>query len=226
MSQALAAYDAGRWDEARKALESARAQRPDAPEVAETLARVDEAQRLDSLNRLQKLAETLESAENWHSAASTYRSMLEVDENVQVARDGLRRAEALATLYDRLDAHLERPERLSDAGVLREVESLLAQARRVAAPGAELQRRINGLGELVSSFGQPVLAELRSDANTEVTIYRVGQLGRFETRQVERRPGSYTVHGSRPGYRDVRLEWVIEPGKEPAPLDVRCEEML
>lgn len=152
--------------------------------------------------------------------------MLEIDTNGQQAAQGRRRAEELAALYDRLAFHLGQPDRLSDGTALREAESLLARARDVASPGAELRRRIDRLGALVADYGQPVLAELRSDAATEVTIFRVGRLGRFESRQLELRPGSYTVLGSRPGYRDVRLQLIIEPGQAPAPLDVRCEETL
>jgi hypothetical protein len=32
------------------------------------------------------------------------------------------------------------------------------------------------------------------------------------------------VVGTRPGYRDVRRELVIVPGRQPEPLVVRCEE--
>jgi len=59
-----------------------------------------------------------------------------------------------------------------------------------------------------------------------VTIYRVGRLGTFTRQTLDLRPGTYTIVGSRQGYRDVRLELVVRPGETPAPLSVRCEEEI
>jgi hypothetical protein len=39
-------------------------------------------------------------------------------------------------------------------------------------------------------------------------------------------PGRYTVVGTRTGFRDVRREITIEPGREPAALVIRCEEQI
>ena len=72
----------------------------------------------------------------------------------------------------------------------------------------------------------PVRVRLESDGLTDVVVYQVGTLGTFEGRALELRPGVYTVVGTRRGYRDVRRQLVIEPGKEPPPLVVRCEERI
>jgi hypothetical protein len=71
-----------------------------------------------------------------------------------------------------------------------------------------------------------VAVQLESDGETEVTVYRVGRLGRFQTRQLELRPGSYTVVGSRRGYRDVRRELEVAPGQSPPPLRIVCQEAI
>ena len=39
-------------------------------------------------------------------------------------------------------------------------------------------------------------------------------------------PGRYIVVGTRLGYRDVRRELVVEAGREPPLLVVRCEEEI
>ena len=67
---------------------------------------------------------------------------------------------------------------------------------------------------------------LVSDSLTEVTVYRVGSLGRFARRELELRPGAYTAVGSRDGYRDVRVRFVVEPGTAPSAVTVRCTEAL
>lgn len=72
--------------------------------------------------------------------------------------------------------------------------------------------------------GQPVSVLLLSDGATEITVYRVGRLGAFDSRQLQLRPGRYVAVGTRPGYRDVRVEFEIAPGRAAAPVLVRCEE--
>jgi hypothetical protein len=68
--------------------------------------------------------------------------------------------------------------------------------------------------------------ELVSDSLTEVTVYRVGRLGRFERRTVELRPGTYTVVGSRAGFRDVRHEFVLRKDTKKKIVAVRCTEAI
>jgi hypothetical protein len=68
--------------------------------------------------------------------------------------------------------------------------------------------------------------ELVSDGETQVTVFRVGRLGSFERRELELRPGTYTVMGSRVGYRDVRIDFRVAPEIELEPIVVRCEEPI
>ena len=72
----------------------------------------------------------------------------------------------------------------------------------------------------------PVPVALQSDNLTHVTIYRVGALGAFAQRSLELAPGSYTVVGTRPGYRDVRREINVMPGAAPQPVVIRCEDRI
>jgi len=99
-------------------------------------------------------------------------------------------------------------------------------AAEAAPAGPRHQRRVDELRRLVEGYSAPVRAVLRSDEATEVMVYKVGRLGTFAERALELRPGTYTVVGSRRGYRDVRRQLVVEPGREPEPLVVRCEEKI
>jgi hypothetical protein len=59
-----------------------------------------------------------------------------------------------------------------------------------------------------------------------VTIHRVGRLGSFERKDVELLPGRYTVVGMRAGFRDVRREITLLPGREAPTIVIRCEEPI
>ena len=67
---------------------------------------------------------------------------------------------------------------------------------------------------------------LRSDNETSVVIYRVGQFGHFLEKRVSLLPGSYIVMGSRPGFRDVRKALKVQAGISPVIIDIRCEEPI
>jgi len=84
------------------------------------------------------------------------------------------------------------------------------------------QRQLAGL---VATAERLLPVHIRSDEATEVVIYRVGRLGRFSARTLDLRPGTYTVVGSREGYRDVRKVFTLQPGYEVEIL-VRCEERI
>ena len=132
----------------------------------------------------------------------------------------------LSELDSALQAHITKPERLSSDEVLQEASVVLEQALEIEPAGPRLKRQTEQLARLVEAFSTPVQATLESDELTEVVVYRVGRLGTFSRRALDLRPGTYTVVGSRRGYRDVRRQLVIEPGVEPQPLAIRCEEAI
>jgi len=232
MAQGLEALDRGELDAARAAFERARKLRPDAPQIDEALARVEERARLDSIDGHLRAARSLEAREEWRSAASEYSAALDIDGRIKSAREGRDRATARADLSDALDAHLAQPERLSEDTVLAAARRVLAEATDVASDddagesSPRLRRQIDELGSLIESWATPVAVVLQSDALTEVTVYRVGRLGTFHQRELSLRPGTYTVVGSRLGYRDERLTLVVPPGSSPQPVSIQCREEI
>jgi hypothetical protein len=102
----------------------------------------------------------------------------------------------------------------------------LAHAASISNPGPVLQRQVVKLREWLERADVPVPVALQSDNLTQVTIYRIGALGTFAERSLTLAPGSYTVVGTRPGYRDVRREINVMPGAAPEPVIIRCEDRI
>lgn len=226
LSDGLAALEEKDWAAAREALERARSMRPEAPQVADALARLETGETIAALGVFQRQARQHEEAERWRRAEASYRAALALDPTVAFAREGLARATARAEMAETLRYHLDHPERLSSLAVLEEVSALLDRAREVEPAGPEHRRRVAELSQRVTEWAQPVTARLVSDGQTRVTLYRVGTLGTFTRQEIELRPGTYTAVGQRPGYRDVRRKLVIRPGQPPEPLRVICEEEI
>jgi Tfp pilus assembly protein PilF len=226
ISQGLAALGRGDYVAARAAFERAGTIRPGAPEVLDGLARVERALGDRTIGSHLAAAQQAEQAERWSSAVTEYRKALEVDRNLLAAQQGVERAEPRAMLDAELAAYLERPERLFSSEVRGAARAALARARGVPSPGPVLTRQVDALGDLLAAAETPVRVAIASDNLTEITIYPVGRLGLFERRDMELLPGRYTVVGTRAGFRDVRRELTVLPGRETPVLVIRCEEQI
>jgi hypothetical protein len=149
---------------------------------------------------------------------------LAVDPGAAFARDGLAHAQDRARLHQQFDHYLTDPARLYSAKPLANAEQLLSMAGNAPADEPHLADKIAALKRHVADARAPLPVTLRSDGETEVAIYHVGRLGRFLDHELQLRPGTYTVVGTRPGYRDVRKVLTLQPGTTPPPVDIRCEE--
>ncbi|TDI34936.1 MAG: serine/threonine protein kinase [Acidobacteria bacterium] len=226
MSEAVAALNARDFPRSREAFERARAIKPKAPDVTNGLAAVAEGERLATIAENREKARGFEAHEAWRSAAQHYQAVLDVDATIRFAQEGKARAEARADLSSKLTFHVGNPARLSEAKVLDEASRSLQRAMDIEEKGPRLAGQIERLDALVREYSTPVQVYLLSDKKTEVVVYRVGTLGKFDRHALVLRPGTYTVVGTRRGYRDVRLRLVVEATAPPEPLLVRCEEKI
>jgi len=226
MSSGLAALDNRQWYAAQDAFARASRLRPDAPEVADGLARARAGQRRESVADNLRRARDLEQNEAWHEAEKMYSAVLAIDPESAQALDGRKRTKTRADLDENLEFHLANPGRLSTATIFDDATSALEEALETVPSGPRLERQIARLDAVMKRASTPVAVVLESDASTEVMVYRVGRLGTFTRRELSLKPGTYTVVGSRSGYRDVRLQLIVTPGTRPKTLVVRCTESL
>ena len=226
MARGYNALAATNYSQARDAFEAARAIRPNAAEIPQALRQIEQEQRTGVIGVKLQNASQFEAQEKWADAVKEYRTVLDLDSTVAAANEGVARAAPRAALNEQLELYLTQPERLFSQSVRAAAKETLARARTIANPGPILTRQLKTLGEWVARADVPVEVALQSDNLTQVTIYRVGELGAFQQRSLELVPGSYTVVGSRPGYRDVRREISVMPGAAPAPVVIRCEDKI
>lgn len=223
VSEGLAAFHGRDYQLARNKLTQAGRLKPNSREVADALAQVDQAARLARLAALQKQAQAAEKGEDWQAAFTSYQAVLDIDPNVQFARLGRNRAAEQIRITKRLDFFLNKPETLESDSQLKNASLLIAEAGEIEPQGPQLKTRIKRLAQLVAIAQTPVKITLESDNLTQVAVYRVGKLGRFEIHELELRPGTYTVIGSRDGYQDVRQKIVVRPGPQPIRVTIKCK---
>ena len=225
--EGFAALGAGRLDQARAAFERARALRPDGAEAIEGLRRVDAENSARALGSVRARAEDFETQERWEDALAAYSAILRRDPSSTFAQEGKARVAARMELRDSLQALIDRPDRLANSPALRDrAATLLQSAEEQPAPGAELRDQIAKLTSLLPGLDKPVHLSLVSDSVTQVAIPTVGSFGSFAQRDIELKPGHYTVIGTRDGYRDVRRDITVSPDQENQTVSVRCDEQI
>jgi hypothetical protein len=223
ISEGLAAFHQNQYPLARKKLIRAKSLKPESREVLDALSQVDQAMRLARIDALHRQAQAAESTEDWQSALKSYQAVLDIDKNLQFANRGKKRAAEQIRIAKRLDFFLAKPDTLESDSQLKNAILLLSEASDVEPQGPKLADRIKKLDRLVSIAKTPVKITIESDNLTQVAVYRVGKLGRFEVRELELRPGTYTVVGARDGYQDIRKKIVVKPDRQPIRITVKCK---
>ncbi len=222
----FAALGAGRLDEAHDAFVKARSLKPTGAEASEGLRRVGAALTARGFASMRQRALGLEAQERWEEAERAYEDVLAADPSLAFAQQGKARSSSRAELSVRLQQLLDRPDRLSSPGVREDARSLLETARAQTPQGPVIRSQIARLAILLPGFDKPVRLSLLSDNSTQVAIPSIGSFGSFSRRDIELRPGKYTVVGTRYGFRDVRREITVAPGQELQTIKVTCSEPI
>jgi serine/threonine protein kinase/tetratricopeptide (TPR) repeat protein len=226
MSEGFEAIAVGDYLGARAAFRVAKRLVPESSEPADGLLQVDQGLRLDEISTLEREAAALEIDEHWIAVVRTYEEILKVDSTLSFASEGLARGRQMSQLHDQLDKLIAEPDRLSIPSVMQKATMLVVNITIRPDVGSRLAEQRDELSRLLKRAATPLTVPLISDNITEVSIYKVGRLGNFMRKEVDLRPGTYVVVGSRPGYRDVRLEFRVAPENAMEPVVVQCEEKI
>jgi serine/threonine protein kinase/tetratricopeptide (TPR) repeat protein len=222
----FAALGAGRLEEAQTHFQQALEFRPQGTEATEGLQRVSAAMQASRIAALRQQAASLEAQEHWRQAAAVYDAALRLDPSLASARRGRAHDEARAQLSESLQQIIDHPERLVFPAVRDEAVTLLQEAREQTPSGPMLQAQTEQLAQLLPQLDRPVLLNLISDNATQVTIPSIGVFGTFGRREIRLKPGTYTVIGTRDGYRAVHQEFTVEPGQQSVTITVSCSEPI
>lgn len=226
ISDGLTAYHDGRYQSARTQLLRAKSFRPDSREVQNALLQVDEAIRLAKIEKLRQKAMTAEQTEDWEKALRSYLAVLKINPNISFAVQGKERALKQIQIGKRITFFLQKPDAMESKPQLQNAVLVIEEAESLQPRGPRLSERLDELKALVDAARTPVKVMIESDNHTKVAVYKVGKLGRFTTRELSLRPGSYTVIGSRDGYKDVRQKIIVKPRQKALRVTVICRNKV
>lgn len=226
MSRGLTALERSDYAAAQAAFNAALQLRAGAPAARDGLERARLGLQSARVQSLRETAQQAEQDEQWRAARAAYAAALTIDSSLAFAQQGLQRAERRAALAARMQSHIEHASRLSASSVRADAGAALAEAAAISAPGPRLRAQMQQLSGLIARATTPVDIALRSDGKTQVIVYPIGALGQFETRSLSLTPGQYTAIGRRPGYREVRVPFVVTgDGVANVPI-IQCEEPI
>ena len=223
MSEGLTALHQNDYQLARAKLLKAKSFRPESREVKDALAQVDQSIRLASIETYRQTATAAERAENWQQALDAYLQVLKIDANVLFAARGKERAQDRIRIDKRINFFLQQPATLESDQQLENAIALIEEIEEIEPKGPQLKERFGRLVRIVGAAQIPLKIIIESDTFTDVAVYKVGKIGRFETRELSLRPGTYTIVGTRDGYQDVRKKLIIKPGQRSLRVTIRCE---
>jgi hypothetical protein len=222
MSAGLTAFHQNDLRLARTRLLKAKSLKPESREVSDALFQVSQAIRLADIDNLRRKAQAAERSEDWRSALESYLAALDIDNSLKFAVQGKERALEQIQIDKRIHFFLNAPQTLESENQLENAVQLIEEAKKIERRGSLLSTRIEALEKLVEIAQTPVKIAIESDNLTQVAVYRVGKLGRFSLHELELRPGTYTVVGTRDGYQDVRQKIMVKPGLESLRITVKC----
>jgi hypothetical protein len=226
--RALDAMEREDWPMAFLAVNRAMELDPEFPDVRSMHTAVREqlagevldrpAMRERERSELLATAQRREAAEDWEAAHRAWLQLGQIWEDSSVA-EGVERTRTFRVLEERINRA---------AGALRSSQADALAEDLQDWEGPELAE---GLAVKAGTFleawrleNMPVPVRFTSDAETEVTLLRVGRWGTFVERTEELLPGDYVAVGSRLGHRDVRVPFTVPPGSESVEVDVRTVE--
>lgn len=226
MSRGFRALSSKDYAAATAGFRDAESIMPGSREPGDGLSQVRQAKMSDAINLHQQAAEAFMTNEAWVDAVAEFEAALAITGTLAFAQTGLAEANRRINLEQSIDQFLNDPPLLQSDDELTKARNALREASRISPPSAKLAPKIDTLARLISAARIAVPVTITSDGKTEITVRRHARLGTLDTAVVELIPGRWAIVGSRPGYRDVRQDLVIIPGRPADAVNITSTERV
>ena len=214
------------FDDAKILFEQALSIRPNSKEALQALDELN-LKRIASLTKSLKYKGLIaEVNEEWNQAKGFYEEILVIDPNLEEVKESLNRVESRILLDAEMTSIIARSDAYNDNKVLGQAQALLETAKSIERIGPKLEQSIQKLDSLIRIALIPIDVIFESDQLTEVTIFKVDQMGMFQQKIVSLRPGIYTARGSRKGFKDETIRFRVDPNKQNQRVRIICNKKI
>jgi len=165
-------------------------------------------------------------ADNWENVSQLVASGLrEYPNNQELAALG-NTANAIRAKRSKLTGFLGRPTAFYDASFRQRVRSVIEQNVELYSRSPALAEQAASITDLLEKMETPVTVTFTSDGNTDVTVFKVASLGRFETLEKAILPGVYRVQGRCEGFQTVQKTLQVKAQAANDALHIACETRI
>ena len=226
MSSGYIALELMQWSQARSSFERAQVVFVDRPEPAQALLQLELNQQQVAVIAALAQARVLEEQEQWPRALAIYDQLLAKDPGLVDAQARRIQVAVRTKIDQQLQAYIADPLQLANQQLFQKATELLRNSESLASTNTLLARQLQQLSTLLNRMSTPQSVAFVSDGVTEVTLFRVAGLGQFTRKVYALKPGKYIVAGGRPGFRDVRVEFVLTGLGQAPTITVQCSETI
>ena len=236
INETLINIEKHQYNLAKKNLDVANKLKENDPIIKELAQRIETGSQQVKLNRLIKKSQYEEENENWANAINYYNKILAIDSNMSSVLVKKQRSLIYQNINLNLNKVLNKPERLQNDKVfegskilLKSVKTEMNEKKDLLYPmqkTPKLNSKIIKVEFIINQASIPITVNIVSDNLTEIVIYKVGRFGKLIEKKLELRSGSYTIVGSRAGYRDYRKIIKIDPKSPSIVVRVECREAI
>ena len=211
---------------ARTSFKKARKLFPDRSELSFLKKRIERLdQELSVENSLNNANQAI-SQDDWDHAYQAFSKAISIDPTNTAAVEGKRIAGQVVAGRQGLDRHLERPDRLSSKAVAAAAQRLLESIQHLTAISPTLKARSEQVSKLISQVNKPVEVVVKSDGKTEISVRRIGIVGKTLRKVINLRPGDYTFEGNRVGYKSKLVKLTVPTNATGLEIKIICDEQI
>ena len=226
LSTGLQAVERRDLGAAQTSLTQARAKSPDRPELTVLEKNIEALYRDLSLASALNEANQSVSNDDWDRAYQAFSKARSIDPANAAATEGERIAAELLAGRRGLDSFLKRPDRLASKTVAAAARQVLEKVRYLTGLSPTLKDSTEKLSKLIEQASRPVEVLVKSDGKTDITVRRIGIVGKTLGKVIKLRPGDYTFEGRRAGYKSKLINLSVPVDGENIEIRIICDEQI
>lgn len=220
ISNAEQSLDKGQLSKARQFLAEAQRLEPQR-DHSFLLGRIETVERNRRVSTLLSEATAAADNDDWVTAQGLFEQVLALNPAHKQALSGHSDAQAIVTAKGKLTGYLAKPLRLASSRVAEFARRDLTNTQPLLSKSPQLLVLDNSVRDYLQQAQVPVSVAVVSNGATDISVRRVGQVGKHKRKTIQLTPGLYEFEGRRNGYKSTLVELEIPYGV--ANIEVRVE---
>lgn len=225
LENAERALKAKRLSQAQKFVDAAKKIKPSSKGAQSLNTRIAQLRAQQGLSSIKVALEQAAKQDNWEEVFRLSNDALKNYPIDQELSNFQSQAQQVLSAKKSLASFIARPARLADNNIRDAATKAIQNAFSPSLLSPSLQQQIAQVANAIDNYSGPVDITISSDGKTYITVLGVGHVGEHEEKVISLTPGNYVLQAKREGYRNKRLEFVVE-ANTPIALTLICDEKI